>query len=79
MLLYDNLLYKYFTDEKNIVVSECKIHNDGSVDISRDGTLLVTLLPSGGYLNVTNRLGKKNQFRIFVFFYLLDLFAPISV
>lgn len=46
-------------DEKNIVVSECKIHNDGSVDISRDGTLLVTLLPSGGYLNVTNRLGER--------------------
>ncbi|KAF5306653.1 hypothetical protein FQA39_LY08842 [Lamprigera yunnana] len=42
---------------KNIVVGECKIHNDASVDISADGTILVTLLPSGGYLNVTNRLG----------------------
>lgn len=50
--------WNIITDEKNIVVSECKIHNDGSVDISSDGTLLVTLLPSGGYLNVTNRLGK---------------------
>lgn len=42
---------------KNVVVSECKIHNDASVDIANDGTILVTLLPSGGYLNVTNRLG----------------------
>ncbi|KAF5303010.1 hypothetical protein FQR65_LT08339 [Abscondita terminalis] len=42
---------------KNIVVGECKIHNDASVDVSADGTILVTLLPSGGYLNVTNRLG----------------------
>ncbi|KAG5878984.1 hypothetical protein JTB14_019641 [Gonioctena quinquepunctata] len=42
---------------RNIVVSECKIHNDASVDVAKDGTILVTLLPSGGYLNVTNRLG----------------------
>ncbi|XP_066139445.1 uncharacterized protein [Euwallacea fornicatus] len=42
---------------KNVVVSECKIHNDASVDIATDGTILVTLLPSGGYLNFTNRLG----------------------
>ncbi|XP_074040580.1 uncharacterized protein isoform X2 [Leptinotarsa decemlineata] len=42
---------------RNVVVSECKIHNDASVDVAKDGTILVTLLPSGGYLNVTNRLG----------------------
>lgn len=42
---------------KNVVVNECKIHNDASVDIATDGTILVSLLPSGGYLNVTNRLG----------------------
>ncbi|KAL3283034.1 hypothetical protein HHI36_006193 [Cryptolaemus montrouzieri] len=42
---------------KNVVVGECKIHNDASVDIASDGSILVTLLPSGGYLNVTNRLG----------------------
>ncbi|XP_072383698.1 uncharacterized protein [Diabrotica undecimpunctata] len=42
---------------RNVVVSECKIHNDASVDIAKDGSILVTLLPSGGYLNVTNRLG----------------------
>ncbi|XP_044750242.1 uncharacterized protein LOC123310695 isoform X2 [Coccinella septempunctata] len=42
---------------KNLVVRECKIHNDASVDIATDGSILVTLLPSGGYLNITNRLG----------------------
>ncbi|XP_056648885.1 uncharacterized protein LOC130453268 [Diorhabda sublineata] len=42
---------------RNLIVGECKIHNDASVDIAKDGTILVTLLPSGGYLNVTNRLG----------------------
>lgn len=43
---------------KNVVVSECKIHNDASVDVASDGSMLVTLLPSNGYLNITNRLGK---------------------
>ncbi|GJQ70077.1 hypothetical protein Trydic_g22553 [Trypoxylus dichotomus] len=42
---------------KNVVVNECKIHNDASVDIANNGNILVTLLPSGGYLNGTNRLG----------------------
>merc|ERR1712058_79048 len=32
--------------EDNIVVKEAKIHNDASVDISEDGSLLVTLVPS---------------------------------
>jgi len=32
--------------EQNIVVKEAKIHNDASVDISEDGSLLVTLVPS---------------------------------
>lgn len=32
--------------EHNIVVREAKIHNDASVDISEDGRLLVTLVPS---------------------------------
>lgn len=40
-----------------MVVNECKIHNDASVDIANNGNILVTLLPSGGYLNGTNRLG----------------------
>ncbi|XP_053979156.1 putative uncharacterized protein DDB_G0277255 isoform X1 [Hylaeus volcanicus] len=42
--------------EKNIVVHECKIHNDASVDISSDGKLLAALLPSGR-INVTTTLG----------------------
>ncbi|XP_017769522.1 PREDICTED: uncharacterized protein LOC108557506 isoform X2 [Nicrophorus vespilloides] len=42
---------------KNVVVRECKIHNDASVDYATNGTILVTLLPSGGYMNITNRLG----------------------
>ena len=29
-----------------MIVKEAKIHNDASVDISEDGTLLVTLVPS---------------------------------
>ncbi|XP_011503015.1 PREDICTED: uncharacterized protein LOC105366307 [Ceratosolen solmsi marchali] len=32
--------------KKNVIVQECKIHNDASIDISSDGTLLATLLPS---------------------------------
>lgn len=44
-------------DKKNMVCRECKIHNDASVDVAQDGSILVTLLPSTGYLNVTNRLG----------------------
>jgi hypothetical protein len=32
--------------EHNIVVREAKIHNDASVDVSEDGRLLVTLVPS---------------------------------
>ncbi|XP_034236093.1 uncharacterized protein LOC117642241 isoform X2 [Thrips palmi] len=32
--------------DENLVVSECKIHNDASVDISSDGHLLVALLPT---------------------------------
>ncbi|XP_057325160.1 uncharacterized protein LOC130667536 [Microplitis mediator] len=33
--------------EKNVVVRECKIHNDANIDISSDGKYLATLLPSG--------------------------------
>ncbi|KAK2579509.1 hypothetical protein KPH14_010815 [Odynerus spinipes] len=42
--------------KKNVVVRECKIHNDASIDISSDGKLLTTLLPSGR-INVTTTLG----------------------
>ncbi|XP_011872893.1 PREDICTED: uncharacterized protein LOC105564813 isoform X2 [Vollenhovia emeryi] len=42
--------------EKNIVVPECKIHNDTSIDISTDGKLLATFLQAGR-INVTTTLG----------------------
>ncbi|KDR15571.1 uncharacterized protein LOC110833496 isoform X2 [Zootermopsis nevadensis] len=42
--------------EKNVIVAECKIHNDASVDVSNDGHLLVTLLPTGR-LSSTAMLG----------------------
>ena len=32
--------------DSNLIVPEAKIHNDASVDISEDGSLLVTLVPS---------------------------------
>ena len=44
--------------EKNVVVAECKIQNDASVDISNDGRLLVTLLPTGR-LRSTDMLGTQ--------------------
>nr|XP_018898162.1 PREDICTED: uncharacterized protein LOC109031219 isoform X2 [Bemisia tabaci] len=34
---------------KNLVVADCKIYNDASVDISSDSSLLVTLLPSSRF------------------------------
>ncbi|XP_043465249.1 probable WRKY transcription factor protein 1 isoform X3 [Leptopilina heterotoma] len=42
--------------EKNVVVRECKIHNDASIDISADGTMLATALPCGR-INATTTLG----------------------
>nr|CAD7262287.1 unnamed protein product [Timema shepardi] len=42
--------------KENIVVAECKIHNDASVDVSRDNKILVALLPNGRY-NSTTMLG----------------------
>ncbi len=33
-------------DSANIIVREAKIHNDASIDLSEDATLLVTLVPS---------------------------------
>ncbi|XP_069677207.1 uncharacterized protein [Periplaneta americana] len=44
------------SNEKNVIVAECKIHNDASVDVSSDGRLLVTLLPTGR-LSSTAMLG----------------------
>lgn len=48
----------YFLAEKNVVVRECKIHNDASIDISADGTMLATALPCGR-INATTTLGER--------------------
>ncbi|XP_046401670.1 serine-rich adhesin for platelets-like isoform X2 [Ischnura elegans] len=42
--------------EQNVVVPECKIHNDASVDVSSDGRMLVALLPPGR-LQINTMLG----------------------
>lgn len=47
--------------EKNIVVRECKIHNDASIDISEDGKYLATLLPSGR-IHVSTTLGECESY-----------------
>ncbi|XP_008209664.1 serine-rich adhesin for platelets isoform X3 [Nasonia vitripennis] len=39
--------------KKNVIVRDCKIHNDASIDISSDGTLLATLMPTGNYSSTT--------------------------
>ncbi|XP_014607709.1 PREDICTED: probable serine/threonine-protein kinase DDB_G0282963 [Polistes canadensis] len=43
--------------KKNIVVHECKIHNDASIDISSDGKMITTLLSSPGAHNIGTNLG----------------------
>lgn len=43
------------------MVRECKIHNDASIDISADGKLLATLMPTGR-INVTTMLGKQKNY-----------------
>ena len=35
-----------FSGESNLIASSCKIHNDASCDISGDGKLLATFVPS---------------------------------
>lgn len=35
-----------FSGESNVIASSCKIHNDASCDISSDGRLLATFVPS---------------------------------
>ena len=36
----------FFSDKSNVIASSCKIHNDASCDISSDGKLLATFVPS---------------------------------
>ncbi|CAH0725953.1 unnamed protein product, partial [Brenthis ino] len=42
---------------KNVVVQRCRIHNDASIDISKDGRLLVALLPVPRFRNTNHWLG----------------------
>ncbi|XP_061385715.1 activating molecule in BECN1-regulated autophagy protein 1-like [Danaus plexippus] len=42
---------------KNVVVQRCRIHNDASIDISKDGRLLVALLPVPRLRNANHWLG----------------------
>ncbi|XP_047544527.1 activating molecule in BECN1-regulated autophagy protein 1B-like [Vanessa atalanta] len=42
---------------KNVVVQRCRIHNDASIDISKDGRLLVALLPVPRIRNTNHWLG----------------------
>ena len=42
-----NIIFtQYFTAKNNVIVPHCKLHNDGSIDVSQDGTLLATYVPS---------------------------------
>jgi len=42
----DDVLPDLRQTKKNIIVPHCKLHNDGSIDVSQDGTLLATYVPS---------------------------------
>ncbi|KAG1687338.1 Activating molecule in BECN1-regulated autophagy protein 1 [Nymphon striatum] len=44
-------LHQLEISSASVVVPECKIHNDASVDISSDGSLLATLVPIHRYTN----------------------------
>ena len=35
-----------FTAKMNVIVPHCKLHNDGSIDVSQDGTALAAYVPS---------------------------------
>ena len=70
--------------ESNLVVPEAKIHNDASVDISEDGSLLVTLVPSNLPMTTVTPtvvgvygLNVANKGRLFATYSLESL--PVSV
>ncbi|XP_077296059.1 uncharacterized protein LOC143918181 [Arctopsyche grandis] len=42
---------------KNVVVRECRIHNDANIDISADGRMLVAILPAHRMAHATPTLG----------------------
>ena len=66
--------------ESNVIVPEAKIHNDASVDISEDGSILVTLvpatMPTGTVVGVYG-LSKGSKGRLFASFSLDP--SPVSV
>lgn len=43
---YLTLSYFFFKEDRNVIVPFCKIHNDSSIDVSQDGTLLGVFVPS---------------------------------
>lgn len=45
-----------------MIVQECKIQNDASIDISSDGTLIATLLPLSRTNNMTTISKKSYKF-----------------
>merc|ERR1712203_199893 len=70
--------------QHNVVVKEAKIHNDASVDISEDGSLLVTLVPSNLPMTTVTPtvvgvygLNVANKGRLFATYSLESL--PVSV
>ena len=70
--------------ESNLRVPEAKIHNDASVDISEDGSLLVTLVPSNLPMTTVTPtvvgvygLNVANKGRLFATYSLESL--PVSV
>lgn len=44
-----------FAGAANVVVRKCKIHNDASVDISVDGTMLAALVPESQAMTMVGR------------------------
>lgn len=43
------------TGAANVVVRKCKIHNDASVDISIDGTMLAALVPESQAMTMVGK------------------------
>lgn len=41
-----HVCFSFFPVSDNVIVSHCKLHNDASCDISQDGCLLATFVPT---------------------------------
>lgn len=44
-LVFILFIYNFSLADVNIIVNKCMIHNDASVDISKDGDKLIALIP----------------------------------